>query len=55
MSNEEPIASKMTRKQIDARIEYIEEKICRATHVEDLKSLNRTLQRLLLLVGSDEE
>lgn len=46
--------SKLTRKEIDARIEYIQEKHARATHPADLKALARTLERLIMLDAVDD-
>jgi hypothetical protein len=54
MSNEEPVPSKLTRAEIDRRIEYIQQKLSRATHTEDLRSLNRTLERLIMLEACDD-
>ena len=30
----------MTREQIEARIVFVQEQLCKATHPEDLKTLN---------------
>lgn len=45
----------MTREQIDARIEFIEKKLSEARHVEDIKSLSRTLERLIMMDADDED
>jgi hypothetical protein len=39
--------SKMTDEMILSRMKFVEDKIAKATHVDDLKNLNTTYQKLL--------
>lgn len=44
----------MTTQQIEARIAWVQEQLASARHPQDLASLNRTLERLIMLDASDE-
>ena len=44
----------MTRDQIESRIETIQRLLNAASHPQDIKSLSRTLERLILLDADDE-
>ena len=44
----------MTREQIETRIEFIQNKLNEARHPEDIKSLSRTLERLIMMDAEDD-
>ena len=45
----------MTREQIEARIEFIQKQLNKARHPEDIKSLSRTLERLIMMDAEDDQ
>ena len=44
----------MTRKEIETRIELIQKQLNKARHPEDIKSLSRTLERLIMMDAEDD-
>lgn len=44
----------MTREQIEARIVFMQERLARARHPEDIAACNRILEQLILMDGDDE-
>ena len=44
----------MTRKEIEARIRLIEERLARVTHPQDIATCNRILERLIMMEAEDE-
>jgi hypothetical protein len=44
----------MTREQIETRIKFIEAKLAEATHVQDIKSLNSILEKLIMKEADDD-
>ena len=45
----------MTREQIETRIEFIQKQLNKARHPEDIKSLSRTLERLIMMDAEDDQ
>lgn len=45
----------MTRAQIEARIEVIQDMLCRETNARTLATLNRCLERLIMMDADDDD
>ena len=45
----------MTRQEIEPRIKFVQKKLSETSHIEDLKSLNRTLERLIMMEADDDD
>ena len=45
----------MTREQIETRIEFIQKQLNEARHSEDINSLSRTLERLIMMDAEDDQ
>lgn len=44
----------MTRQEIEARIRFVQDELSRARHPADLASLNRCMERLIMMDADDE-
>lgn len=45
----------MTREQIEARIRFIQDRLTKVTHPQDIAACNRILEKLILMDADDEQ
>lgn len=44
----------MTRQEIEARIEFIQERLAQVTHPKDIAACNRILEQLIMMDADDD-
>ena len=44
----------MTRAQIEARIRFIQDRLSRVTHPQDIAACNRILEQLIMMEAEDD-